>query len=180
MAMRNHYTPAGGVLSLFSGDTRRSVLHGYPRYSPISAQNLETFGECGGKRSATPFSLSLSGLTPKWRRVPSPRQRRTSRGEGVRRRSGTRRKLGHIGRMGPIKPKGLKVCFTLPFFQGGLPKIHNPREWDLRTPLFVIPTKVGIQGGFFVNAWCDWIPAFAGMTVCSRLWCVCFVPFSLQ
>ena len=43
------------------------------------------------------------------------------------------------------------------------PKINNPREWDLRTPLFVIPTKVGIQGGFFVIVWCDWIPVFGSV-----------------
>jgi hypothetical protein len=49
----------------------------------------------------------------------------------------------------------------------GFPKINNPCECGLRTPLFVIPTKVGIQCGCFVNHWCDWIPAFAGMTLCS-------------
>jgi hypothetical protein len=40
--------------------------------------------------------------------------------------------------------------------------------------------KAGIQCGFTINVWCDWIPAFAGMTLCSSFVERIFSLFSLQ
>ena len=66
---------------------------------------------------------------------------------------------------GGVRGGSNKKSFTP---RGGFPKNNCPYEGDLRTPLFVIPTKVGIQCGCIVNVWSDWIPAFAGKTTCNN------------
>jgi hypothetical protein len=66
--------------------------------------------------------------------------------------------------------------------KGGLYQAsESPSETGL-SPFRVKSTapKAGIQCGFSINVWCDWIPAFAGMTLCSSFVERIFSLFSLQ
>jgi hypothetical protein len=49
---------------------------------------------------------------------------------------------------------------------GGFSKMVDLLERYRRAPLTVIPAKAGIQCGFSIIVRCDWIPAFAGKTLC--------------